>query len=303
MNHRHRLTRRAFGRGLGGGLLGMASLSLMAEEPPGPDAVEFVTSPDGTRIGFYMLGDGPPIVFSHGSLETGAEWLDVAKLVANRHRCFVVDRRGRGVSGPAGRHSLERECEDLEAVLDVAGVQATLLGASYGAVVAIASALRRQPKRLVLYEPPLLLDASSPIHRALQSSQDEYRRLTETGALDEALVLGLEVFAAVPAEEVAEIRQSSPEAWRTMRELTPTWVPEMQAIRALPMGVERYQSLRAPTLLVTGTQSPPFLREVIAALDDALPQSRMLELAGQGHEAHLTAPLLLADGIAEFLAG
>jgi pimeloyl-ACP methyl ester carboxylesterase len=298
MGNRRQLTRRAFG----GGLLAIASVRLAAQGAPVAPDLDFVTSPDGTRIAFNWLGDGPPIVFSHESLESGAEWLGVAKLLADRHRCFVVDRRGRGASGPAGRHSLERECEDLEAVLDVAGPRAALLGASYGAVVAIESALRRPPERLVLYEPPLVLDASSPIWRALQSSQDEYRRLTEAGALDEALVLGLEVFAAVPSDTVKEIRQSSPEAWRTMRDLTPTWVPEMQAIRNLTMGVERYRSLRTPTLLVTGTQSPPFLREAITALDDAIPLSRVRELADQGHEAHLTAPALLADAVATFLA-
>ena len=298
MDNRHTLTRRAFGCGL----LAIPSLRLAAEDTPVSPEADFVISPDGTRIAFYRLGNGPAIVFSHESLESGAEWLTVARLLAGRHRCFVVDRRGRGASGPAGQHSLARECEDLEAVLDVAGSQAALVGASYGAIVAVESALRRPPERLVLYEPPLVLNASSAIHRALQSSQDEYRRLTEAGALDEALVLGLEVFAAVPSEVVQEIRRSSPDSWRTMRELTPTWVPEMRAIRSLPMGVERYRSVRTPTLLVSGTQSPSFLREVVTALDDAMPVSRVLDLPEQGHEAHLTAPALLADGIAAFLA-
>jgi pimeloyl-ACP methyl ester carboxylesterase len=298
MDYRRKLTRRAFG----GGLLAITSLRLAAETMPLMPVPEFVTSSDGTRIAFYRLGDGPAIVFSHESLESGMEWLGVARLLADRHRCFVVDRRGHGASGPAGQHSLARECEDLESVLDVAGPRATLVGASYGAVVAMESALRRPPERLVLYEPPLVLDASSAFHRALQSSRDEYRILTETGALDDALVLGLEVFTAVPAEVVKEIRQSSPEAWRTMRDLTPTWVPELAAIRSLPMGVERYRALRTPTLLVTGTESTPFLREVVTALDDAMPVSRVLELVDQGHEAHLTAPALLAAGIAAFLA-
>jgi pimeloyl-ACP methyl ester carboxylesterase len=225
----------------------------------------------------------------------------VARSLSDRFRCFVPDRRGRGDSGPAGNHSLVRECEDLEAVLALAGSDATLLGASYGAVVALETALRVQPRRLVIYEPPLILGADSPIRRAVEESFPAYEKLTAEGRLDEALALGLEKLAGVPAPVVEDMRTSSPEAWRTMRELTPSWVPEVHALSTLPFGVERYRGLGMPTLLLTGSESVGFLRDVIAVLDETIPNSIRLELAGHGHEAHLTAPELLAAGVARFI--
>ena len=114
-------------------------------------------------------------------------------------------------------------------------------------------------------------------------------------------MVGLEKFAAVPPTVVAEMRAASPDAWRVLRDLTPTWIPEIEAIRGLPMGVERYRELRMPILLVTGSESPAFLGDVVAELHAALPHSRVLDLPGAGHEAHLTAPRLLEAGIAQFL--
>lgn len=262
-----------------------------------------VRSGDGTIIACARLGAGPAIVFSHESLESGAEWMQVATLLSDRFTCYVADRRGRGNSGPAGNHSLAAECADLRAVMEQAGPQATLMGASYGAIVAIETALRFGVDSLILYEPPLVLDAGSPIARSLRDSLEPYRNLVETGALDEALTYGLVSFAGVPAEVVADIRSSSPDAWATMRELTPTWIPEMEAIAQMPPGIERYRALQMPILLVSGSGSPVFLRDVVDALDGVLPDSRRFTLAGHGHEGHLTAPDALAASIAEFLAG
>jgi pimeloyl-ACP methyl ester carboxylesterase len=207
-----------------------------------------VRSADGTIISYARLGVGPAIVFSHESLESGAEWMQVATLLSDRFTCYVVDRRGRGKSGPAGNHSLAAECEDLRVVMEQAGPQATLMGASYGAIVAIETALRFGVDRLILYEPPLVLDADSPIARSLRESLEPYRKLVEAGSLDEALTYSLVSFAGVPAEVVGDIKSSSPDAWATMRELTPTWIPEMEAIKQMPLGIERYRALQMPIL-------------------------------------------------------
>ena len=75
-----------------------------------------VGSVDGTRIGYLELGSGPGIVFVHGSLGVGDEWLQVANLLADRFTCYLMDRRGRGRSGNAERYSLDTECADIAAV-------------------------------------------------------------------------------------------------------------------------------------------------------------------------------------------
>jgi pimeloyl-ACP methyl ester carboxylesterase len=261
-----------------------------------------VRSADGTIISYAQLGAGHAIVFSHESLASGVEWMQVATLLSDRFSCYIVDRRGRGKSGPAGNHSLAAECGDLRAVMEKAAPQATLMAASYGAIVAIETALRFGADRLILYEPPLVLNAESPIARSLRESLEPYRKLVEAGSLDEALTYGLVSFAGVPAGVVADIKSSSPEAWATMRNLTPSWIPELETIKQMPLGIERYRALPMPILLVSGCESPEFLRAVVDGLGAVLPDSRRFTLPGHGHEGHLTAPDQLAAGIAEFLA-
>ena len=114
-----------------------------------------VHSADGTKIGFVRLGSGPSLVLVHGGVNTRDAWLPVATVIANQFTCYVMDRRGRGRSGDGPEHSLDRECEDIKAVLDFAGPGAHLLGHSYGAICALEAACRFPVGRLVLYEPPL----------------------------------------------------------------------------------------------------------------------------------------------------
>ena len=119
-------------------------------------------SADGTPIGFLKFGSGPSLVFVHGSVNTGEEWLQVATAMAEQFTCYVMDRRGRGRSGDAAAYSLDRECEDIIAVLEVAGPEAHLLGHSYGAICALETARRLPIGRLVVYEPPLPVDGPVP---------------------------------------------------------------------------------------------------------------------------------------------
>ena len=119
-----------------------------------------VHSADGTRIAFRRLGSGPAVVFVHGSVSTHIDWMPVARLLADRFTCFVMDRRGRAKSGEGvGPYSIEREYEDIDAVLAAAqtetGSEAALVGHSYGAICALGVAMRHLVPRLVLYEPPL----------------------------------------------------------------------------------------------------------------------------------------------------
>ena len=298
------LERRTILRGLALAIASAARMpwvgaAIAAEQAMSRSAVRSV---DGTPISFTAVGNGRPIVIAHESLETGNEWRQVAIALSDRFACYSVDRRGHGMSGTAAHHSLMKECEDLKAVLDRAGPDATLLGASYGAVVAIETAMRFSVDRLILYEPPLCVTTTSAVCVALENSLTPYERLVEAGDLEAALTFGLRNIAGASDEAIAELRTSSPEIWSTMKQLTPTWIPEMRALRVLPAGLERYRSLQAPTLLVTGSDSASFLRETIMALSLVLEASRIHVLEGQGHEAHLTAPDQLSAAIAEFLS-
>lgn len=255
-----------------------------------------VRSADGTCIGYLRLGSGRGLVISHGSLTIGEDWLPVAGRLADRFACFVISRRGHGRSGAGRSQSLERECEDIAAVLALAGPGAHLLGHSYGAICALETAVRTPVGKLVLYEPPLSVD----YHTVNSDDLAAYRSAIEAGRLEEALAGGFRRFIRMHETQLEELMKTP--LWPEMVKLAPTWVPELAAISGLEPGVDRYRSLSNPTLLLVGADTQPHHITASEALQRALPNVRTVTLQGQGHEAHVTVPDSVAAAIAEFLA-
>src|SRR5918998_6394003 len=117
---------------------------------------ETVTSEDGTRIAGWRSGEGPPLVLVHGTAADHSRWKPVLPAFEERFTVYAVDRRGRGDSGDAEDYAIEREFEDVAAVVDTIGEPANLLGHSYGALCALEAALLTpNVRKLVLYEPPM----------------------------------------------------------------------------------------------------------------------------------------------------
>ncbi len=255
---------------------------------------QVVRSADGTRIGFVTLGTGPSLVLVHGGVGTVDQWLPVAKALAGRFTCHLLDRRGRGRSGDAAEHSLVREVEDIEAVLRVAGPAAHLLGHSYGAICALQAACRVPVGRLVLYEPPL--PVGGPI---AETVVEGVRAAVANRQLDEALALFLRGGVQMPEAELSAFRETA--LWKEMAALTPTLMRELEAINRLGPSLERYRKLSVETLLLLGTVTPTHLEVASRALEEALPKVRTVLLDGQSHAANLTAPDLVAREVTDFL--
>jgi pimeloyl-ACP methyl ester carboxylesterase len=253
-----------------------------------------VRSADGASIGFLQLGSGPAVVFAHGSLSTGESWLQVAAAMAGKFNCCLLDRRGRGLSGDAGDYSIEKEVEDIQAVLDAAGPGSSLLGHSYGAVCALEAALRVRIDRLVLYEPPLPVDG--PL---VGSALEPYRKAIANNQLDEALMIGLTQFVRMNPTDIAGFRASP--GWKALAALTPGWTRELIALDQLDSNLERYRQVEAPTLLLLGANTQPHHRRASAELAKVLPNSITVQLEGQGHTANLTAPDVVAREMSDFL--
>jgi pimeloyl-ACP methyl ester carboxylesterase len=254
---------------------------------------ESVRSGDGVCIGFTQIGQGPPLVFVHGSLGDGDDWRKVVSLLAGRFTCYVMDRRGRGRSSDAAEYSIDREYEDVAAVIQHAGPETSVIAHSFGAICALGAALRIAVASLVLYEPPI--PVSGPVAGA---ALEEYRAAVDRGALDEALEIGLKRFSRMPDQEIARIRQVR--MWTKQRALSPTWVRELQAIDQHGPSLERYRAISAPALLLVGTDSTG-LRGASEALVRVLPAARLELLEGQGHVAHFRAPEEFAEKIMAFL--
>ncbi len=255
---------------------------------------QVTSSVDGTAIGFLQMGSGPAVVFVHGSLSTGDDWLQVATAMSHRFTCYVMDRRGRGRSGDAADYGLAREYEDIKAVLSVAGPGAHLLGHSYGAICALETALRVPIGRRVLYEPPLPI--AGPLVGAVL---EPYRAAVADDQLEEALTIGLRDIIHLSAHTLAVLRATP--LWNRMAALTPTWTRELEVVDRLGPSLDRYAHLSTPTLLLLGTATAAHHQMASAALGKILPNVRTVQLPGEGHVAHLTVPDMVMKAVTAFL--
>jgi len=253
-----------------------------------------VQSADGTPIGYLKIGSGPGLVIVHGSISTGDEWVPVANVLAERFTCYLMDRRGRGRSGDALDYSLDKECEDIKAVLDMAGPDAYLLGHSYGAICTIETANRFSVSKLVLYEAPLPITGS-----VIPTAFDDMKIAIENSQPEKALLIAYSKIVHESDENIARL-QSTPN-WNEMIALTPGWVREMQVMQDLEHGVDRFSKMSSPTLLLLGTATAPHHIAASDALDEMLPNSRTVKLQDQGHRAHLTSTVDFAKKVTNFL--
>jgi pimeloyl-ACP methyl ester carboxylesterase len=253
-----------------------------------------LASADGTTIAVVVTGRGRPLVVSPGSLSTAQDWQPLADVLAPHFTTYAVDRRGHGASGDNPDFSIEREQQDIAAVLELAGPGAVLLGHSYGGLVALGLSLNQPPAALIVYEPPVPIggpvagEALAPFERAV-----------DDGDLDGALTLGLRHFIKMD-EPVIEMIRSTP-LWAPRAALTPTWGRELRAIDAFGADLTRFGALTMPMLLVTGELSPPWLVDTSRQLQQAIPASRDAVIRSQAHDAHLGDPEAMAAVILAFV--
>lgn len=207
-----------------------------------------------------------------------------------------MDRRGHGRSDwGASAYSIDREYDDVAAVLAAAGPGASLVGHSFGAICTLGAALRTPVRRLVVYEPPL------PIRGLIAGEYlAPFCSAVAERRLEDALEIGIEKFVRLPAGDVEAMRTSS--AWPRLSKLVPSWPRELQAMDGLDSSVERYGAITCPTLLLLGTRSAPHpFRHATAALSAILPDVRVASLEGQSHMAMRAGKELVAHEISQFL--
>lgn len=260
--------------------------------------METVRSSDGTEIAFERSGAGPPLVLVHGTAGDHTDWRVVRPALAESFTLYAIDRRGRGESGDADAYAIEREFEDVAAVVDSIDRPAFLLGHSFGAICALEAALRTDGlRKLVLYEPPI------PVGEGAVASEETLERLealVAEGDRDEALTVFLRDIAGVSQEEI-DLLRGGPE-WVAGTAAVHTVPREVEAVGSYRSDPDRFTTLATPTRLLIGSESPPFLREFSEVLADALPDGRLVTLPGQGHQAMNTAPEQFTRTVTELLA-
>ena len=168
--------------------------------------MERTRSADGTAIAFDRSGQGPAIVVVGGALADRSAFASLAARLAPRFTVIAFDRRGRGDSGDTAPYAVEREVEDIAALLDEAGGSAFLFGHSSGAVLALETArtLPGRVPKLALYEPPFVVDDSRPGPPA--DFVTHLETLVSEGRRGDAVAYFMTTGPGVPAEVVESMR-------------------------------------------------------------------------------------------------
>lgn len=260
-----------------------------------------VHSRDGTTIAFDQSGEGPALILVAPALSVRSDNAQLAELLAAHFTVINYDRRGRGDSGDAAPYAIEREIEDIEALIDESGGTAFLYGHSSGAVLALeaASRLPAKFKKIALYEPPFIVDKSRP-----RLPEDYVTRMTELVAADrrgDAVEYFMAEAVGVPAEFLAQMRDDP--MWAAMEDVAHTLpydgtiMGDTMSGNALP--ADRWASATAPTLVMDGGESEPWMRHAAQAAADILPNARHRTLEGQNHGV---ASDVLASVLEEYFA-
>lgn len=261
-----------------------------------------VISADGTAVAYWRSGRGRPLVLVHGTTADHARWQPVLGRLEGAATVCALDRRGRGGSGDAAGYSVEREFEDVAAVVDAvaadAGEAVDLVGHSYGALCALEAArLTPNLRRVVLYE-PVVGNVEGLYDHELVARMEAH---LAAGERETALELFFREIVGMPEEAFRRFRTLP--AWPARVAAAPTLVRELRAEEGYRFEPERFRAVTVPVLLLVGGQSPAFLREGSEAVAAALPDARIAVLEGQQHVAMDTAPDLFVDTLTAFLAG
>jgi pimeloyl-ACP methyl ester carboxylesterase len=241
-----------------------------------------IPSSDGTLIAFDRVGAGPPLVLVVGAFNTRETGAPLAACLASDFTVLTYDRRGRGDSGDTPPYAVEREVEDLEAVIGAAGDRVACLGYSSGAVLALRAA--RSVSRVVLYDLP----PTQPSRHAT-----EIASLVDAGRRGDAVEYFQRELVRIPEPVIAELRHAP---FRPALEaMAHTLVYDATLLRE----EERSVHPDVPTLVIVGADSPPIMREVAESLVRSLPDGRSMLLEGVGHDL---VPAALGPVVRRFLA-
>lgn len=243
-----------------------------------------VVSKDGSRIGFDQSGEGPVIILVVGAFNDRATGAPLARSLERRFTVFNYDRRGRGESGDTAPYAIEREIEDLDALITKAGTSACVFGYSSGAILALRAAAQGLAiSKLALYEPP-------PTGGRAGQIASQLAELIAAGRRGDAVELFQTEAVGIPAAIVAQMRNAPFRP--ALEKIAHTLVYESTILGPLPTGLAA--SVQVPTLVIDGEKSPEVMRQAAQSLVKAVPDGRYRTLKDQGHDIvpDVVAPVL-----------
>lgn len=276
------------------------------------------TSKDGTTIAFDRLGTGPAVIMVNGALGTRSHAApnSLVDILSQQFTVIDYDRRGRGDSGDTSPYAVEREIEDIAALIEEVGGSAFIVGYSSGAILALEAArlLPGKVKKLALYEPPFIIDDSRP--PLPNDYVEQLNAAIAAGRPGDAVEIFMTQALLIPTEFVTMMRTAPmsqtfgddagarPPEWANMEQVAHTLAYDGMIVRdyqqGKPLPPKRWATITAPTLVIAGGISEPFFHTGAAALVKDMVNGKTYTLEGQDHNV---APEALAPVIFDFFLG
>ena len=282
----------------------------------------FVTSKDGTKIGYRQMGSGPGIVLLHGGISSSQYFMKLGTALSDEFTVYIPDRRGRGLSGPFGdNYGLQREVEDMDAILKGTGAH-YVFGASTGGLIALQSSITLPGiQKIVSYETVVYVnkDEMDRFNDIVQSFDE---KLAE-GDFTTAMVISLDVYTKIDPEDKSPWIFHLPSLiWKpifalileederhvkgddvALKELMPTLKLDVQLVNETEGKLDNFKNVSAEVLLLGGSKSSLFLKHSVETLNKLLPHVTCKELQGLDHDSaqNYGKPEVLAQEIKAFL--
>src|SRR5258708_16251438 len=256
-----------------------------------------VQSADGTTIAFDQLGKGPALILVGGALEQRAMDSETAQLAPRLSQHFTVfhyDRRGRGESTDTQPYAVEREIEDIDALITEAGGSALVFGISSGAALALEAAIKLgdKVKKLAMYEAPYNDDEAARL--AWKAYRKQLADVLAHGRRGDALALFM-MLVGIPPDHLDAVRQHP--LWPMWEAVAPTLAYDAAIMgEDASVPTEKAARVAGPTTVMDGSASFPFMHVTATALANAIPNAEHRTLEGQTHEvaAEVLAPAFVA---------
>lgn len=255
-----------------------------------------VTSKDGTTIGYRQLGQGPGIVAVHGAASSRYNHVQLAEALADIFTVYLLDRRGRGLSGPYNAdYSIQQDVDDLDALLTETGAH-PVFGVSSGAMICLRAATSLPAiHKAAIYEPPFFVKEPLPTAALARFEQELAEGKTAPALITgmRAAQMGPPIFNIMPRwllESLTGMMLRSEDKKGTggyvpMREIAPTMHYDFQLVVEMNDQLDSLRAVLAEVLLLGGNKSPAYLQDALGALEQVLPNARRIELPGLDHAA------------------
>ncbi len=284
---------------------------MKSDDPIQPYTTGSVTSKDGTAIGYRQLGQGPGLIIVHGGMQAAQNFMKLANALASQYTLYIPDRRGRGASGaPGPGYGIEKECEDIEALLTKTGAR-FIFGLSSGAIISLNATLRYPAiRKVAIYEPPFNIDPAVPDYRFM----DRYNREIAAGNYGGAFMTiakGLRIaglmgyvprFILVPVLKLLLKREQLKAGDVSLQHLVTTFKYDHMLVDETKTGLDQFEQVKAKVLLLSGSKSPGYLKRVIHSLAKIIPDRRHVEFKGLDHMGSDNSgqPKVVAEELRQF---